>query len=216
MRTVVIFDLDGTLLDTSEGIYETANHTMVELGYAELTDSQLRKFVGPPLAACFRIVCGFEEELVPKACDVYREKYVKEEAMYKAKIYAGIEELLQEVKQRGFKTAVATNKTETLAIKILEHFGLSPYFDTICGTTLDGSLSKTDVIKLALKRLGVSDPSYALMVGDTPHDQMGSKEAHVDFVGVDWGFGFSKGHNMLDEEHVLGFIDEPLALLAYL
>ena len=77
MRSTILFDLDGTLLDTSPGIFTTANFTMRELGFKEQNSTQLRKFVGPPLAACFRVACGLEESLIPKACEVYRTEYTR-------------------------------------------------------------------------------------------------------------------------------------------
>ncbi len=215
MRSTILFDLDGTLLDTSPGIFESANHTMRAMGFKELPDAQLRKFVGPPLAACFRVACGLEEHLIPTACDIYRAKYAADKAMFKAEPYPGIIELLDMLRARGLSLSIATLKLEPLAITILEHFGLAPYFETVAGADKDGLLTKADIIDIALKRMGVTDRSRALMVGDTPHDQEGARIAGVDFIGVDWGFGFSKGHKDTDESHVLAMIDEPAALLEY-
>lgn len=216
MQTAIIFDLDGTLLDTSEGIFETANHTMRTLGLEELTEAQLRKFIGPPLAACFRIVCGFSEEETSHAVKLYRTHFVEEKALYKATIYPGIVELLETLKQRNIEMGVATLKLEKLAVDILDHFNLLPYFTSLSGADPEGKRSKGQLIEFVLKEMGIKDRSKVIMIGDTPHDQIGSKEAQVPFVGVDWGFGFAKGHNVIDEPHVLGFIDEPEALLGYL
>lgn len=216
MRSTILFDLDGTLLDTSPGIFSTANQTMQELGLAHLSDAQLRKFVGPPLAACFRVACGLEEALIPQACAVYREIYANEGAMFQASIYPQILELLQQLDQRGFVMGVATLKSEPLAEDILEHFGIATYFKTIVGADSEGKLSKADIIGIALERLKQPNLSQVIMVGDTPHDLDGAVAIGVDFLGVDWGFGFSKGHAIPPQPYILGMIDEPLSLLDFL
>lgn len=215
MRTTVLFDLDGTLLDTSPGIFATANHTMTEMGFKPLPPSQLRKFVGPPLAACFRVACGLDEPLVARACDIYRARYVQG-AMFNAEIYPGILELLERLIERGLTLGVATLKLEPLARTILEHFELAGRFSVIVGTDPDGKLSKSDIIQNALAGLGVEDRGGVLMVGDTPHDLDGAAAAGVDFIGVDWGFGFSRGHRLERTGHVLGTIDDPGQLLEFI
>jgi phosphoglycolate phosphatase len=216
MRSTILFDLDGTLLDTSPGIFTTANFTMRELGFKEQNSTQLRKFVGPPLAACFRVACGLEESLIPKACEVYRTEYTRSGALYHAHIYDGIPELLDTLIDRGMTLGVATLKYESLAQQILAHFDLERRFSVISGADHLGTLSKADIIVEALERLGQKDRSNVLMVGDTPHDMDGAVDAGVSFVGVDWGFGFSRGHRVEPTPMVLGMIDEPQGLLDYL
>jgi len=216
MRSTILFDLDGTLLNTSPGIFSTANQTVQELGFEPLSDAQLRKFVGPPLAACFRVACGLEEALIPRACSVYREIYDNKGAMYQASVYPQILELLQHLSQRGCTMGVATLKYEPLAEDILEHFGIANYFKTIVGADSGGKLSKADIIRIALERIQQEDYSQVIMVGDTPHDLDGAVAIGVDFLGVDWGFGFSKGHAIPPQPHILGMIDEPLSLLDFL
>lgn len=216
MHTTLLFDLDGTLLDTSPGIFSTANYTLRTLGLPEQSNAQLRRFVGPPLAACFRVACGLEESLIPKACDIYREEYTRAGAMFDASVYAGIAELLDALASRNITLAVATLKLESLAHNILEQFGLAHYFAVISGADLQGNLTKADIIEQALTRLNHHGRKDVLMVGDTPHDLDGALVAGVDFVGVDWGFGFSRGHAEKSTGNVLGMIDEPAALLDYL
>lgn len=216
MRSTILFDLDGTLLDTSPGIFYTANKTMQTLGFASLSESQLRKFVGPPLAACFRVACGVEEFLIPEACTIYRDIYTEEGGVYQASVYPQILELLQQLTTRGFVLGVATLKLESLATHMLKHFGLKPYFKTIAGADSEGKLTKADIISIALERLKQPDYSQAIMVGDTPHDFDGAVAVGVDFVGVDWGFGFTKGHAISPQPYVLGMIDEPFSLFNFL
>ena len=216
MQSIILFDLDGTLLDTSPGIFATVNHTMEILGMELLPESQLRKFVGPPLAACFRVACGLEEALIPRACEVYRKKNANDGAMFQAQVYPGIPQLLKELKAKGITLGVATLKLEPLAASILEHFGLSEYFSVISGADLNGSLTKADIIVSALGCLQEKNLEKVIMVGDTPHDMDGALAVGIDFVGVDWGFGFSRGHQAAPVGHVLGMIDEPSALMKFL
>jgi phosphoglycolate phosphatase len=212
MYTTILFDLDGTLMDTSPGIFSTVNHTMEVLGFSHLPPMQLRKFVGPPLAACFRIACGLEESIIPQACQVYRDKY-GECGMYNATIYPGIEDVLRTLKGKGCYLGVATLKYEQLAMQILNHFGLSNYMDVVVGSDKEGILSKADIITTALKRLGVTDLDSVAMVGDTPHDQDGASSVGVSFLGVDYGFGFSKGHPLPKEQGIIGMASNSTDLL---
>lgn len=216
MHSIILFDLDGTLLNTSPGIFSTANYTMRTLGFKEQSEAQLRKFVGPPLAACFRVACGLEEKIIPEACAIYRAEYTRSGAMFHASIYDGIPELLKSLHEQGFTLGVATLKFEELAKTILEHFGLSLWFTVISGADHLGSLTKADIIDSALDRLEKVDRSQVVMVGDTPHDMDGAIATNVNFVGVDWGFGFSRGHQIEANERVLGMIDEPSSLMDYL
>ncbi len=215
MRKTIIFDMDGTLINTSSGIFATANYTMRKLGFKELPDSQLRKFVGPPLPACFRIVCGLEEDLIERACDIYREEYLKGN-MYLGEMYPGIVELLEELTSKGITLGVATLKTEDMALSILKEKGLFPYFKSIKGADASEMLSKAQIIENVLIDLKIEDYSTVLMVGDTPHDRDGAVKVGVDFVGVDWGFGYHKGHKIEPGPFILGTIDEAHQLLEYL
>ncbi|NLA93086.1 MAG: HAD hydrolase-like protein, partial [Spirochaetales bacterium] len=101
MHTIVLFDLDGTLLNTSDGIFSTANQTMVRLGFDPVDEVSLRRFVGPPLATCFRVACGLAEEYIEEACLIYREIYDQDGAKFKAEVYEGIGELLEKLAAKG-------------------------------------------------------------------------------------------------------------------
>lgn len=191
MIKAVLFDLDGTLFDSSSGIFHTANHTMKELGFEECHDvNQLRKFVGPPLRECFRITFGTKEEYLDECVEVYRKEYRKT-GMHMCYPYPGIIDLLKELRKYGIKTGVCTLKYETLAVDIIKEKGMFELFDVIFGTDSKGKITKADSINNAVNRLGVS-PCDVLMVGDTLNDLNGAKEAGVNFCGVTWGFGFEK------------------------
>jgi phosphoglycolate phosphatase len=216
MKTLIIFDLDGTLLDTSYGIFETANITMKELGYKTLNDEQLRRFVGPPLAECFDSVCKLDNHLVPKAVEIYRKHYEISGGKFKAKKYPGIKELLIHLKEEGYLLAVGTLKLESLAHEVLEHFDLDHYFDIVIGADPLGQRTKADIINVAIESLGLNDKTKVIMVGDTPHDLEGSKKANVPFVAVSWGFGDFSSYDLTKETHMVAMIDKPQELVNYI
>jgi phosphoglycolate phosphatase len=190
---LAIFDLDGTLLDTSEGIFGTANKAVVQLGLSAVEDrAQLAKFIGPPIAQCFINVYDLADELIDDAIAIYRTEY-DQTGRFQARPYEGIEEMLVDLRSRGYALAVGTLKYEPLARQMLEHFGLSQYFDSIRGSDEASTLSKADIVTAILKELDF-EASEAVLIGDTVHDEEGAQESGVAFIAVDWGFGFAKGH----------------------
>lgn len=215
MYSTFLFDLDGTLMNTSPGIFYTANYTMNELGFPSVPDQQLRKFVGPPLKECFKVACGLEDSLIDEACVIYRKRY-DEKGRFMANVYDGIIDVLRIMKADGMKIAVATLKYERLATEVLEYFGLAPYFDVVVGADTGGQRTKAQIIDLSLERLVVADKSCALMIGDTLHDLKGAQEAGVDMLAVDYGFGFPRGVDLSEERGVVGVADSPLAILKLL
>ena len=216
MHTVISFDLDGTLLDTSEGIFNTAQYVMTSFDKELLDDEQLRRFVGPPLRLCFRDIAEIEPELVDEAVHRYRTYYSESGGMVKAEIYANMVELLQALKERDYQLAVATNKNEKLAHTVLDHFGLDSYFDYIGGMDEEGTLTKSDIIIKVLNHFELKEGQKALMIGDTHLDQEGSQNTGIDFVAVKWGFGFNSDTPPQQSSSLIAYIEDPLDLLAHL
>lgn len=183
------FDLDGTITDSSAGITNSVMYALKKFGIEEGDRTKLYKFIGPPLIVSFRDYYGFSEEDVLRAIQYYRE-YYQDKGIFENRVYDGFEEMLKELKSAGKRLAVATSKPEPYARRIIEHFGLSPYFDYVAGMELDGGRgTKAEVIQYALKALGIEDKSGVLMVGDREHDVIGAKEAGIDCLGVLYGFG---------------------------
>ena len=197
MAKAVLFDFDGTLADSSPGIYHTALYTVRKLGIdREYTDEDLRKFIGPPLRMCFSVAFGLDERLLDTAVRIYREEY-RRRGMHMMQLYPGIEELLRRLKGEGYKLAVATFKGEELVRKCLGNLGILPLFDAVSGSNEVETRTKSDIICLALDHMGV-DGSEAVMVGDTPTDMAGAEGAGTGFIGVGYGFGFRKGEGYAD------------------
>ena len=182
----ILFDLDGTLTDSGEGIINCAAMTLERFGLPVPSREEMRVFVGPPLTQTFAKF-GVPEEKVDEAVAIYRERYVPIGA-YENSPYPGIRELLETLQAEGFRLYVATSKPEGMSVKILEHFDLKKYFNRICGAATDRSRNtKEAVISYLLEETGEKD--NLIMVGDTVYDVLGAKELGIPCIGVSWGYG---------------------------
>lgn len=188
MKKYCFFDLDGTLTDSAEGITKCIAYAINALDGSVHEPSEFMPFVGPPLHAKFMEYFGVTSEQADFMLTKYRERFV-EKGMYENRVYDGVSQMLDTLKKKGFILSLATSKPECHSIKILEHFGLYGYFDEAVGSELDGTrIAKIDVIKEAIKRLGITDFSQIIMVGDRKHDILAAKELGIKSVGVTYGF----------------------------
>ena len=185
----VIFDLDGTLLDTSEGILLSVEHTIKILGYRELTQEQKLSFIGPPVQVSLKRLYGLSDEEAQKGADIFRE-YYKEEALLKAEPYEGIFKLCETLKSNGVRMAVATYKREDYARKLLKAKGFDKYCDPMHGADNNNVLKKEDIILMCIDEMG-SAAEECVLIGDTDNDAKGAMEAGVPFIAVTYGFGFA-------------------------
>ena len=184
MKTV-LFDLDGTLTDSGEGIINCAWLALEYFGIPLPTREEMRVFVGPPLRDSF-LRFGVPEDGVEKAIEIYRSRYVPT-GMFENSPYPGIVDLLTALRKKGFRLYVATSKPEGMATAILEKFDLAKYFDLICGASLDDTRdSKDKVIAYLISKAG--DDSY-IMVGDPAFDVAGAAVNGIPTIGVAWGYG---------------------------
>ena len=185
MKTI-LFDLDGTLTDSGEGIINCAWLALKHFGLPLPDKETMRVFVGPPLRDSF-MRFGVREEDVETAIEIYRSRYIPI-GMFENTPYPGIKSLLGALKAQGHKLFVATSKPEGMATAILEKFQLAPYFDLICGASLDDTRdSKDKVIAYLLEKTGGKD-DY-IMVGDTAFDVEGAAVNGIPTIGVSWGYG---------------------------
>lgn len=186
MKKAILFDLDGTLTDSGEGIMNCAKLALEHYGLPIPSEAELRTFVGPPLGDSF-IRFGVPAEEADNAIKIYRSRYIPI-GKFENHPYPGIREVLEKLKADGHTLYVATSKPEAMSIEILEHFGLAQYFDIIAGATMDSSRSsKADVIAYLLNQCGEYDEK--IMVGDTAFDVIGAKAHNIPTVGVAWGYG---------------------------
>ena len=182
----IFFDLDGTLTDSGEGIFNCAELALRHFGLPIPTRQEMRVFVGPPLRDTFAKF-GVPADGIETAMEVYRSRY-NTIGLFENTPYPGIRELLEKLKTDGHHLYVATSKPESMAVRILEKFDLAKYFDIICGATFDKSRDcKEAVIAYLLEQTG--DHRQAIMVGDTAFDVIGPKFHGIPTVGVAWGYG---------------------------
>lgn len=189
MYEYVFFDLDGTLTDSGEGIINAAIYALEKYNIEVNDRSELRKFIGPPLQDSFSTDYGFQEDEIEDVIKIFRE-YYSEKGIFENTIYENIQAMLFELKNRGKKLVVATSKPEVFTKKVLDHFNISSYFDYVSGATLNNEkIKKVDIIRDAICKLGITDKSKVVMVGDRKLDVLGAKENGIDSIGVLWGYG---------------------------
>ena len=186
MKKTILFDLDGTLTDSGEGIINCAALALEHVGLPVPSREELRVFVGPPLHESFQRF-GVPAERTDEAIRVYRSRYIPT-GMFENTPYPGIQDLLKALKNEGYTLYVATSKPEEMSVTILERFGLAPYFDRICGASTDTSRSTKDaVIAYLLEQSGAKEDM--VMVGDTKYDVLGANAHGIPAIGVSWGYG---------------------------
>ena len=186
MRQAVIFDLDGTLTQSEEGIWNCVRYAADRMGYPHPEGDTLRKFIGPPLMDSFMQYYHMSEEDARLAVKYYRELY-EPEAKLECTVYTGIPELLETLHAAGRRVVLATSKPEVFARAILEHFSLDRYFDRIGGALLGGGRdTKEEVLRYILSEVSAEN---AVMIGDTKFDMAGAKALGLPAIGVTYGFG---------------------------
>lgn len=188
-QKVILFDLDGTLTDSGEGIINCATLALEHFGLPIPSREEMRVFVGPPLDLSFRNF-GVPADRTDEAIAVYRSRYTTV-GKFENFPYPGIRELLEKLKADGHRLFVATSKPEGLSVEILTKFELAGFFEKICGATLDGSRSKkADVIAYLLGQ--TQEAENVVMVGDTSFDVLGAAAHGIPTIGVSWGYGLVK------------------------
>lgn len=185
-KKTILFDLDGTLTDSGEGIINCAAVTLEHFGLPAPQREELRVFVGPPLRDTFQKF-GVPTDRLEEAVAVYRKRYFAL-GKFENFPYPGIDQLLQTLKGEGHRLFVATSKPEALSVEILEHFCMAQYFERICGSVMDGTRdNKADVLAYLLDLAG--PVAHPVMIGDTVFDVVGAKAHHIPCIGVAWGYG---------------------------
>lgn len=185
---LIIFDLDGTIMDTSDGIINCYNYTAKIFNRNELDREKFKGIIGSPLTDGFKNNYSMNDQEVKEAVKIYRRRY-EEKGIYEATSYQGIPELLKKLKDNNYKTAVATLKLEKFAKKMLRDQNIDQYFDLIYGTNQEDSLKKHDLINKAVSTLNI-EKNKVVLIGDSFYDSVGAKTANVDFIGVSYGLGF--------------------------
>ena len=188
MFDTILFDLDGTLTDSGLGITKAVQYALGQMGYEVPPRESLFTFIGPPLHKSFQRQYGMDEATAVEAVRQFRVYYNQMGGILENEVYAGVRELLRDLKQAGKRLMIATSKPQAAAELVMHHFGLDEYVPEIIGGTDDTRNTKGKVIAYALREFGV-DPETAVMVGDREHDILGAAENGIPAIGITWGYG---------------------------
>lgn len=190
MWKTVLFDLDGTLTDSAEGITKCVQYALEQLGYCVSDVDELNCFVGPPLKEMFQTYAGLSEEEGEKAVTLYRERYVPT-GMYENRLYPRVVQMLELFQKEGVTMAVASSKPEVYVKKILKYFEIDDYFKVVVGSELNGGrVQKKDVVEEAIRRLKMErHKDQVVLIGDTKYDVEGAKQAGIACIAVMYGYG---------------------------
>ena len=210
MYDTILFDFDGTVFDTVEGISKSARYAINRLGL-DAPLEELRCFAGPPLVPMFQEKFGFDYEKAVEATRLFRERY-KVQGLHESRPFPGMKELLEELRRIGKKTGIATIKQQLLAEQLLEEAGMRVLFDVICGSPLTKSLTKRELAEQAMAQLG-SDPARTVLVGDTRYDAEGAKEAGIAFIGAGYGYAVPGELAAAGARQIADSVEELAALL---
>ena len=205
----LLFDLDGTVTDSGPGIMNAARRALLRYNIEEADTERLRLFVGPPLDKSFMERYGFSEEDAWKAIGYFRE-YYNDKGVFENSVYPGMEELLSDLRDKGYTVAIASSKPQVMIHKVLDHFDIAKYFDVIVGCELDGTRStKSEVVQEVLSQLtdlareqglfAGEDKSqtdatelvkqHAIMIGDRCYDAEGAHALGLPCIGILYGYG---------------------------
>lgn len=187
----ILFDLDGTLCKSAEGIRHSLERMLATLGVEGVDLSDYTKYIGPPLLDTLRGLCGLPEELRDEGYSLYRDFYEKEGRALN-RPFEGIETVLAALREKGARLAVCSSKLEPTAETVMSDLKLDGYFDAICGSNRDSTRKdKRDLIPYAVERLGGTRDDFqrTVMLGDTFYDAQGAQECGVDFVACAYGYG---------------------------
>ena len=210
MYKYVLFDLDGTLTNPEIGITSSVMYALKKFGIIVEDRKALYPFIGPPLTYSFQTFYGLSPEESELAVKYYRERF-SVKGLYENEVYAGVEKMLQQLKDSGKILVIATSKPEEFTLKILEHFDLLKYFDFVAGATMDGSRGeKADVIRYALEISGIKDKSQTIMIGDRNYDILGAKENGLASMGVLFGFGDYEELTKAGADYIVSSVEEIL------
>lgn len=205
----VLFDFDGTVADTGEGVFFSVRYSIDKFALKQPSDEEIRSFIGPPLVTSYS---HFYPELSAEKIDAliaaFREKY-SEVGRFKFRIYDGITELLKYLSENGIKTAVASSKPQDFLEQIIQTAKIDKYFDCIIGASKSyASADKEDIINEAIEKLGIPDRSRILMVGDRKFDIIGAKKAKIPCAAVLFGYGNRKEFEENQAEYIVESCDE--------
>lgn len=185
MYDYILFDFDGTVFDTVEGITKSVQYALEKFGIrAEL--NELTCFAGPPLVDMFQSKFAFTYEQAQQAVVSFRERY-RPIGLYESRPFPEMRELLEALRSAGKKIGIATIKYQVMAEELLQRSGMTELFDAVCGSPAERSLTKKELVETAMERLG-ADKEKTVLIGDTRYDALGAWDAGIAFIGAGYGY----------------------------
>lgn len=211
MKKYFLFDLDGTVTDTGEGIMKSAQYALDAFGFPQQTEAQLRRFVGPPLQNSFETFYGLSPGDAARAVEKYRERY-REKGVFESPLYPGMAGFLERLSGRAV-LCLATSKPLVFARQILGLRGVDKYFTRLSGAELDGTRTdKAEVIAYAWELLGNPPKSQMVMAGDRRQDILGAKAQGVESIGALYGYSEPGELQEAGASHLASSVEELEAL----
>ncbi len=205
----LLFDLDGTIVDSAPGVTRAFAYALKKYGI-DADPDDLKKVVGPPLSQSFVDFYGFSREKATEAVEKYRE-YYRDRGIFECELYYGISDLLFDLKKRGLKLLVASSKPTVFVEKIAVHFGIDGCFSHIVGAELDGRRTdKSEVVAEAIALSG-SGRERILMVGDRSFDIVGGHNMGVKVAAVGWGYG--NAEELAEADYIVNAPEEIIGLI---
>lgn len=210
----VIFDFDGTVADTGEGILKSLQYSFVAMGDKAPDLSDLTKFIGPPVYYSYTTFYGISEDKVDLYVKKYRERY-SEKGIYESRVYDGIIDLILSLKENNIKVGIASSKPERLIYAVADYLNITSLFDVIVGVKSDNSKhsTKAGLITQAMRDMGAENKDKVLMVGDRCFDIDGAHEAGIKCCGALWGFGSEEEFNLHNAEYI---VKDPVDILNFI
>lgn len=212
-KQYVLFDLDGTLTDSQDGILNSIEYALHHFGIPVEDRAILRPWLGPPLVDSLMKYHGFNREQALEGVKKFRE-YFDIKGIFENRVYDGIEALLARLQDDGYILMTATSKPEVAARRIADHFNLTRYFTFIGGASLDDSrVHKADVIRYVLETNRIDDPASVMMVGDRENDILGAKQNGLESIGVLYGYGDRDELEAAGADHIAETVEDIMRFL---
>ena len=206
-QNIILFDLDGTLTDSMEGVIRSVQYMQEKKGMKVWDFDDLRFIVGPPLIESFTKELAMPLPEAEEATEIFRERY-STIGLFENKVFPGIMEMLEDLKKKGKRMAVATSKKENLAVRILEHFGIAPYLEVIGGDAREiGRDTKAKVIDYVLETMG-AEKDDVIMVGDRKFDIIGAHAMGIPCIAVEWGYGDREEFEAHDADYIVATTED--------
>ncbi len=201
---LALFDIDGTIADTSEGVINCVKYTEYKMNLPPLDADTYKKFIGPPNREAYGRYYGLTESRLSRAVG-FHKAYALDKGIFEAKLYPGIRSILDCLKRGEVLMAAATLKQQEAAEKMLRYLGIDEYFIVVSGDRGE-SVDKRGLICRCLMETGVCEKD-AVLIGDSRYDQAGAAESGIDFIGVTYGFGFRREDDLKSLPYIMAAQD---------